>query len=220
MPTITSIQVGTPRTHAQDGAGNPLRQPWTTAIFKAPVSGPIWAGALGLTGDGVCDTSCHGGPWRALLMYGADHYPRWQRELGRPDIGPGAFGENLTTAGLDESVVCLGDVLAIGDVRVEVTSPRGPCHTLARRLGLSEIIRMVLDNQRSGWYLRVLQEGWLEPGMEVSLVERQHPNWTIARAADAHRHRRARPDAAAALAALPGLMPEWRDQLLEAVHAS
>lgn len=220
MPQITSIQVGTPRTYSVHPAGNPLECPWTTAIEKTRVTGPVWAGALGLTGDGVHDTSCHGGPWQAILMYSAEHYPKWNVELGRSDMGPGMFGENLTVTGLDESTVCVGDRLRIGEVDVEVTIPRGPCNTLAQWLGEKDIIRLVLGNHRSGWYLKVLSEGYLELRMEVQVLERPNPEWTIARTAATHTHRRARPDEARALAAVAGLDPRLSETLLEAANAA
>lgn len=220
MPHITSIQVGSPRTYLAHPAGNPLERPWTTAIEKTRVTGPVWAGALGLTGDGVYDTSCHGGPWQAILMYSAEHYPKWNEELGRSDMGPGMFGENLTVTGLDEATVCIGDRLRMGEVEVEVTIPRGPCNTLAQWLGEKDIIRLVLANHRSGWYLKVLTEGYLESGMDVQVMERPNPEWTIARAAVTHTHRRARPDEARALAAIAGLDPRLRKTLLEAANAA
>lgn len=220
MPQIISVQVGTPRTYREHPSGNPLERPWTTAIEKTRVTGPVWAGALGLVGDGVQDTSCHGGPWQAILMYSAEHYPKWNAELGRSDMGPGMFGENLTVTGLDEAIVCIGDRLRMGDVEVEVTIPRGPCNTLAQWLGEKEIIRLVLANHRSGWYLKILTEGYLESGMEVEMLERRHPEWSIARAADTHTHRRARPDDARALAAIPGLDPRLSQTLLEAANAA
>lgn len=220
MPHITAIQVGRPRTYTVDSAGNPLEEPWTTAIQKTAVEGPVHAGTLGLDGDGVFDTSCHGGPWQAILMYCAEHYPRWNAELGRSDLGPGMFGENLTVSGMDEATACVGDRLRMGEVEVEVTIPRGPCNTLAQWLGEKEIIRLVLANHRSGWYLKVLTEGALEAGMEVELLERPNPAWTIARAAEAHTHRRARPDEARALAALPGLDPRLAATLREAANAA
>lgn len=220
MPKIISIQTGTSQTYLVDGAGKPLRDPWTTAIQKTAVTGPVHAGAFGLNGDGVHDTSCHGGRWQAILMYSAEHYPKWNRELGRNDLGPGMFGENLTVTGMDEHSVCIGDRLRMGEVEVEVTIPRGPCNTLARWLGVREIIRLVLDNHRSGWYLKVLVEGNLETGMDVALLDRPNPDWTIARAADAHTHRRARPDEARALAAIAGLDPRLCKTLLEAANAA
>ncbi len=220
MPQITSIQVGTPRTYLVQPAGKTLERPWTTAIEKTGVTGPVWAGALGLTGDGVHDTSCHGGAWQAILMYCAEHYPKWNAELGRSDLGPGMFGENLTVTKLDETTVCIGDRLRMGQVDVEVTIPRGPCNTLAHWLGEKEIIRLVLRNHRSGWYLKVLAEGYLESGIDVQVLERPNPEWTIARAADTHTHRRARPDEARALAQVPGLDPRLSETLLEAANAT
>jgi MOSC domain-containing protein YiiM len=220
MPKIIAIQTGTSQTYTADAAGNPLDRPWTTAIGKTRVEGPVRAGTLGLTGDGVHDTSCHGGPWQAILMYCAEHYPKWNVELGRSDMGPGMFGENLTVSGMDETTVCIGDRLKMGEVEVEVTTPRGPCSTLAQWLGEKEIIRLVLANHRSGWYLKVLTEGALEAGMQVELLERPNPEWTIARAADTHTHRRRRPDEARALAALPGLDPRLAMTLREAANAA
>jgi MOSC domain-containing protein YiiM len=147
-------------------------------------------------------------------MYSAAHYPKWRAEWGRKDLGPGGFGENLTVSGLDEDIACLGDIYRIGDVKVEVSSPRSPCQTLARRHGIPDLVRVITQNHRSGWYLRVLQEGWLEAGMPIALLDRPFPQWTIRRAATVQRLRLDRPDEARLLAACPALQSEWREKLL------
>jgi MOSC domain-containing protein YiiM len=211
---LESVQVGSVRTYGTPGAANPLDRPWTSAIRKDPVAGPVWAGREGLSGDQQYDRRGHGGPDRALLMYSAAHYPKWRAEWGRKDLGPGGFGENLTVSGLDEDVACLGDIYQIGDVKVEVSSPRSPCQTLARRHGMPDLVRVITQNHRSGWYLRVLQEGWLEAGMPIKLLDRPFPQWTIRRAATVKRLRLDRPEEARLLAACPALQSEWRERLL------
>jgi len=197
----------------RDGPDNALERPWTSAIWKEPVQGQVWAAREGLTGDQVVSTEHHGGPERALLMYSGEHYSLWRAEWDRKDVLPGAFGENLTVTGLSERSVCVGDVLQIGDVRVEVSGPRIPCRNLGRRHGRQDLARVINQNHRSGWYLRVLREGWLEAGLAIALGDRPYPQWTIARATEVWRRRREDPDEARLLGSCPALLQEWRGRL-------
>jgi MOSC domain-containing protein YiiM len=177
---IASIQVGLPRRYDSDGA--PTRQ-WRSAILKEPVNGPIWLGRLNLDGDRQADLKNHGGPDQAVLAYGASHYPGWRNELNRPDFPHGAFGENFTIVGQDESSVCVGDVYAIGDAVVQVTKPRVPCWKISYRHRIADLTTRVERTGRTGWYLRVLQEGVIEAGQAVTLVERHYQAWSINRVA-------------------------------------
>jgi len=210
---LDSVQVGKVRSYGMPGAQNPLERPWTSAIRKEPVTGQVWAGKEGLSGDQQYDRQGHGGPERALLMYSAEHYPRWREEWGRKDVGPGAFGENLTVSGLNEDTACIGDVYRLGDVLVEVSAPRSPCSNLARRHALPELVKTITQNHRSGWYLRVLQEGWLEAAMPLGVADRPFPQWTIRRAAQVKRMRLDLPEDARLLAACPALQSQWRERL-------
>ena len=210
---LDSLQVGRPRTYGTPGADDPLERQWTSAIRKDPVEGPVWVGREGLSGDHQVDRQGHGGPERALLMYSADHYPRWRAEWSRKELGPGGFGENLTVSGVSEDTVCVGDVYKIGEVRIEVSSPRTPCSTLSRRHEFPDLVRIILENHRSGWYLRVLREGWVEAGADVLLVDRPYPQWTIRRGAEVMRHRAERTEEARLLGACPALQVEWRRKL-------
>ena len=133
-----------------------------SGIFKEPVAGPVWLGATNLVGDAQADLKHHGGPERAVNVYSADHFPDWRARLDRPDLTNGAFGENFTVAGLDEETVCIGDIFAIGDVRVQVTQPREPCWKLARKWNVKDLVKQVEQLRRTGWYMRVLQEGYVE----------------------------------------------------------
>ncbi len=207
---VESIQTGQPRTSGRADPPGAPEKPWTSAIWKDPVEGRVWAGREGLSGDAQVHRPSHGGPERALLIYPAEHYPRWRAEWGIRDLGPGGFGENLTVSGVDEHAVCVGDVLQLGDVRLEVSGPREPCATLARRHHRSDLVDQVLGNDRSGWYTRVQHEGWLEPGLVIQLLDRPYPQWPISRAARVKRDRSRAPAEARLLADCPALLADWR----------
>jgi MOSC domain-containing protein YiiM len=211
---LESVNVGQPRTESRDASRESREeQPMTSAIWKEPVAGPVWLDANGLHGDRVADTRSHGGPWRAVLMYSADHYPRWRQEWNRRELGPGGFGENLTVRGVQESIICLGDRFEVGEALIEVTSPRAPCWKLARRHGIPDLVDVVKANHRHGWYLRVLRTGWIEAGQAVTLVDRPYPQWTIERTAKVKWSRAADPEDVRLLSECPALNPGWREAL-------
>ncbi len=214
--TLISIQVGLPRKVGDPNASDPMDQPWETAFFKEPVEGPVWLSRTSLAGDGQADRKSHGGPDKAVLAYAASHYPLWRAELQRLDLPYGAFGENFTIDGFTEEDVCIGDVYAIGEVLVQVSQPRQPCWKIARRWRIRELTARVLETRRTGWYLRVLQEGYVQPGLAVTLLERPFPQWPIARALEVLRHRGRDPETAMALAACPALAEAWRRRLFKA----
>ncbi len=190
-----------------------MDRPWLTGFFKEPVEGPIWLGQTNLAGDGQADLKNHGGPDKAVLAYAADHYPAWRAELDRSDLPYGAFGENFTIAGLVEETVCIGDVYAVGEARVQVSQPRQPCWKIARRWRIKDLTARVQATGRTGWYFRVLAEGYVQPGLPVTLLERPFPQWTVTRAGEIMRDRRDNPVAAAELAACPLLSTNWRESL-------
>src|SRR5262245_26543296 len=105
MAVLVSIQVGMPQTRGVEGAIDPMDRPWATGFVKEPVHGLVHVGREHLDGDGQADLRVHGGVDKAILAYSAKHYPGWRAELGMPDLPHGAFGENFTIDGLDESTV-------------------------------------------------------------------------------------------------------------------
>jgi MOSC domain-containing protein YiiM len=129
-------------------------------------------------GDRQAALNVHGGPDQAALLYSADNYAKWKAEGF--EFEPGSFGENLTVSGLDETTVCLGDIYEIGGAVVQVTKARGPCYKLQYRTGVPDMIKRVLANGRSGWYVRVLEEGPIEAGQEVVLLKRLAAGETLA----------------------------------------
>lgn len=213
MARVESIQTGQARSAGRPDAADPLDRPWTSAIWKEPVAGRVWAGPEGLDGDVQVFRPGHGGTERALLLYAADHYPRWRTEWGTKALGPGGFGENLTVSGQDESEICVGDLFQVGAVRLEVSGPRGPCANLERRHRRPGLIERVNETARSGWYARVRVDGWLEAGVELVLLDRPFPQWPIARAAAVYRERSRRREEARLLGACPLLLADWRPKL-------
>jgi MOSC domain-containing protein YiiM len=153
-------------------------------------------------------------PSQAVLLYAAAHYPRWQRELGRPEIGPGGFGENFTLDGISEATACAGDVYGLGEVRIQVTGPRYPCWKIGRRWQMPELTRLVAESGRTGWYCRVLDEGWIEPGLPLTLIERPYPDFTMALINDFGHFRNHDLATARALAACPAMEEFWRRLVL------
>ena len=124
-----------------------------------------------LDGDRQADLRVHGGPTRALMLYGAENYEHWARELGR-QLPYGSFGENFTIAGFDQSTASAGDIYSVGEAIIQLTELRGPCYKLQYRTETPDMIDRVLANGRSGIYARVLQEGLVQVGDAVTLLRR------------------------------------------------
>jgi MOSC domain-containing protein YiiM len=141
-----------------------------TGIFKEPATGPIALRRLNFAGDAQADLSVHGGPDKAVYAYPSEHYQGWETILGR-ELLPGAFGENLTTEGLIEDHVCIGDELRIGSAIVVVTQPRLPCYKLGIRFGDPKMVKMFLKARRPGIYFAVLEEGVVGAGDPIELVQ-------------------------------------------------
>jgi MOSC domain-containing protein YiiM len=162
---IVSLNVGLPREVAWHG------KPVSTGIWKRPVEGPVMLRTLNFDGDGQADLTVHGGPDKAVYAYPAEHYGFWRRELPELDLPWAAFGENLTTEGLDEESVAIGDRFRIGGAELVVTQPRLPCYKLEIRLG-EGMIRRLLESRRTGFYFRVAQEGRVQSGDAIERIAR------------------------------------------------
>lgn len=201
---LVQIQVGLPQTRQDED------RTWASGIFKQPVSGPIWLGRTNLAGDGQADLKNHGGADKAVYAYPAEHYPDWRSELNLPDLPYGGFGENFTTQGRLEENVCIGDIYQVGSAQVQVAQPRRPCYKLNRRWSLPDLDARLDAARRCGWYLRVLQEGWVEAGQEFVLVERPAGEWDVDRVYAVRQDVPAHAAEAGALLELEGLAEDWR----------
>jgi len=171
---LISLNVARPRLALYKGATV------NTGIFKKPVSGRIALRMLNLEGDQQADLSVHGGPYKAVYAYPAQHYEYWRRELPNEDLPWGMFGENFTTEGLDEDEVHVGDHLRIGSATVMVRQPRMPCYKLAVKFQRDDIVERFLLSGRSGFYFSVEQEGEVGVGDSIELAVRNQEGITIA----------------------------------------
>lgn len=182
-----------------------------TGIFKQPVAGPVQLRGHQLAGDGQADRSCHGGEFKAVYGYPGEHYPFWRDQCPDVELGWGALGENLTTAGLTEDALCIGDVLEIGTARLQVTQPRQPCYKLGIRLQDPRMVKTFLHSGRSGYYFAVVREGELAAGESIRIVARDSENLSVRDVALAFAARE--PDLAVArsAAAHPVLEASWRE---------
>lgn len=151
-----------------------------SAINKQMARDAVWLGIDGLRGDSVADRRFHGGPDRSLCHYPAEHYGRWHRLYPHLALGPAAFGENISTLGIDEHEVCIGDHFRWGDALIEVSQPRSPCGNLDRRHGARGLARQLAMSGKTGWLYRTLEPGEITPGAALCLIERCYPTASVA----------------------------------------
>jgi MOSC domain-containing protein YiiM len=170
--SIQSVNVGGVRTIAFRGG---LDQ---TAIWKSPVEGPVGARGMNLDGDDQADRSVHGGPDKAVYAYASEDLAWWAEGLGRP-VGPGTFGENLTTIGIDLAGAVVGERWAIGSAVLEVTQPRIPCYKLGIRMRDTQFPRRFASAGRPGAYLRIRTEGMIGAGDSIRVISRPTHDVTI-----------------------------------------
>jgi MOSC domain-containing protein YiiM len=163
---IVSVNVGLPQPV-------PWKGTWVeTAIFKKPIAGAIEIKKLNLEGDRQADLTVHGGANKAVYAYPSEHYSEWKNELGLFELDPGAFGENLTTAGLLEDEAYIGDELQVGSAVLQVVQPRLPCYKLTVKFGRDDMIKRFLAKRKPGIYFSVLREGVVEAGSKIELLRR------------------------------------------------
>jgi MOSC domain-containing protein YiiM len=170
---ITAVSVGMPRTIRY--AGKDI----STGIFKSPVSGPVAATMFNLEGDGQADLSVHGGRDKAIYAYPQEHYATWAAELGRDFLEPAQIGENLAVSGMTEESVIIGSRYRFGSVVAVVAQPSLPCFKLGIRLNDDRFPNRLLSSGRLGFYLRVEQEGSLQEGDSIELLEQPRHDISI-----------------------------------------
>jgi MOSC domain-containing protein YiiM len=206
---VVGVFAGGPK-NLRDGQGE-----WRSSIARDPVSGPMRVETRGLAGDQATQ-SYHGGPDSAVCLHSESHYTFWNDNLGL-SLAPGGVGENLTIAGVDdqsicdETMVCVGDILQIGSVQLQITAPRTPCDTQARRVGRADWIELTLRSLRTGMYARVLAPGSLQTGDDLRLAARPNPGLTVQALVRCYFHE-FDPELARRLIAAEGLMPWWAER--------
>jgi len=180
MGALVSVNVGRGRQIAISRRGRPL----ISAIGKSQVAGRVAVRGVNLAGDEQADRRVHGGPDKAIYAYASEDTVWWATVLGC-ELGPGAFGENLTTVGVDVSGGVIGERWRIGSSELEVCQPRQPCYKLAIAFDDPGMVRRFAHAGRPGAYLRIVQEGELGAGDDVEILWRPDHGITIAIVAQA-----------------------------------
>ncbi|WP_051213230.1 MOSC domain-containing protein [Maritalea myrionectae] len=201
---ISGLFVGKPQ---QRRAGKP-----PSAIAKQQVSGPLELLEDGFTIDEQADKKVHGGAEKAVHHYPAEHYAFWRDQgFDTPfEFTPGAFGENISTRGWTEELVCIGDILELGTALVQINQGRQPCWKLNMHTSFKMMALELQNSGRTGWYYRVLRPGVVEMGDDIRLVERLHANWPLADVIAARFDKNLSTETAAELAAIEAMAAGWR----------
>jgi MOSC domain-containing protein YiiM len=202
---LVSVNVGLPRTITWKG------RTVQTGIFKTPVNGRVQVRTLNLAGDRQADLSVHGGPDKAIYVYPSEHYDYWRGEFTDMELPWGMFGENFTTTGLLEGVVNVGDTFRIGSAVALVTQPRVPCYKLAAKFGREDIVKRFLASGRSGFYLKVMQEGEVGAGDAIELMSRDGHGVTVEDVANLYRDGPDQVSLLQRVVQVEALPENWRD---------
>src|SRR3954452_1003842 len=174
MASLISVNVGMPKDVSWRG------RIVHTGVWKSSVTGPRKVRRLNIDGDGQGDLNGHGGEQRAVLAYQLDSYRHWEEFFGLDELEHGAFGENLTIDGLGDEEVCIGDRFRIGSAEFEVTQPRVTCYRVGMRIGQPQLPSLLVGHHRPGFYMRVLNEGYVEAGDEIVRIGRGRQLMTVA----------------------------------------
>ncbi|GAA3055692.1 MOSC and FAD-binding oxidoreductase domain-containing protein [Streptomyces glomeratus] len=213
MATLLSVNVGMPKDVPWQG------RTVHTGAWKSPVHGPRMVRRLNIDGDGQGDLAGHGGEMRAVLVYQVQSYQYWQKQLGRDDLTFGIFGENFTVDGLPDSEVCIGDRYRIGDAEFEVTQPRVTCYRVGMRLGEPTMASLLVAHHRPGFYLRVIAEGHVQAGDEITLTRKGPEELSVADT-DALLYLPGRdPEKLRKALNIPALSPGWQQSFRELAAA-
>jgi len=204
---LVSVNVGRPRIVLWKGTQV------STGIFKSPVEGPVEVCELNLRGDRQADLGVHGGRFKAVYGYPSEHYAYWRRELPQANLAWGAFGENLTTEGLFETDLHIGDHVRIGTALLQVTQPRSPCYKLTIRFDRDDMVKHFAESNTSGFYFAVVEEGTLQAGNEITIVERDPAAVSVADINHLYYMESRDPELLARAVALEALPPSWREYL-------
>ncbi|MFT4412373.1 MOSC domain-containing protein [Fredinandcohnia humi] len=181
-----------------------------TGIYKKPIQEKVYVSSLQITGDEQADLVNHGGVDKVICAYPYDHYPFWSKELGM-ELKPGAFGENFTIEGLTEDQVHIGDIFGIGEVEVQVSQPRQPCFKVGHKLGNEQLPVLIQNTGFSGYYFRVLKEGYIVPGDCLQLLKKHPKKITISFVNQIKYQDKYNQEALETLVNLQELSEGWRD---------
>jgi MOSC domain-containing protein YiiM len=210
---VLSVNVGVPREVVWRG------KPVTTGIYKEPVEGPVPIRTLNLDGDRQADLRVHGGWDKAVYAYPSEFYELWSRERPELKFGPGKFGDNLTTEGLLDGDVSVGDRFRVGTAELVVTQPRIPCFKLGIKMGRDEFVTEFLERGLLGFYLAVAREGAVAAGDPIVELQRDPRGFRVTEVARLFASDRGDVEGMRRAADLDVLPKGWRDYFRKRVDA-
>ena len=184
-----------------------------SAIGKILANGKLVVTQTGFESDHQADLKVHGGPDKALHHYAADHYAHWQSELPEQaeKFVPGGVGENISTPGILEKDLCIGDVFSFGSARIQISQGRQPCWKLNLHIGDKQMVKLFQESGFTGWYYRVLETGSVQAGDLLELIDRPQPDWALDKVIAARFDPKLDPAIAASLSELPELADNWKE---------
>jgi MOSC domain-containing protein YiiM len=208
MKRVLSVSVGTPK-QLPVNHGTVL-----TSIFKSPVEGRVAVKRHNIAGDRQSDLTVHGGPYKAVYCYPAEHYTYWKEQLPGRELPYGMFGENPTTEGITEDGVSIGDRFLVGSAVLQVTQPRMPCFKLGIRFDLATMVKRFWQSGRPGIYFSVVEEGDVAAGDQIERIAEGPERITVADVVRLYSGEDTSSEllARALRAPLPG---EWKEELRE-----
>ncbi|WP_166240276.1 MOSC domain-containing protein [Paenibacillus turpanensis] len=211
---MVSLNVGLPQSFAYQN------KEVMSGIVKKPVAERVFLGTLHFEGDGQADLKHHGGKEKAVCVYPYEHYDFWEKELTLK-LEHGAFGENLTTSGLVEEQVHIGDIYELGEAVVQVSQPRQPCFKLSMKYGIPELPVKVQETGYTGYYFRVLQEGYVGPGDRLVLRQKHPAEVSVSYANQIMHHDKHNIDGIKRILSVDALSESWRatfEKRLKGIH--
>lgn len=188
-----------------------------SGIFKKAISTQATVTINGIAGDEHADKRVHGGPEKAVHHYASENYKRLaaQYPAVAHEFRPGSIGENISTTGLTEQNVHIGDIFRIGSVVAQVSQPRSPCWKIDHRFGVERMSMFVAKEHITGWYYRILEPGIMAADDKIEFLERQSGSFSIDDFWKVQLSHRPALDGLTALAAVPGLAADWHRRLTE-----
>ena len=196
-------------------AGRPVQR-WEgkapSAIRKNVVEGMQEVTLTGIVGDEQADLAVHGGREKAIHHYPSEHYSHWKKQFPESQsiYVPGGIGENISTSGFTETDLCIGDILAVGSTRLQISQGRQPCWKLNLHTENPNLAAAFQKSGKTGWYYRVLETGKINTGDDMQVVERPCPEWNLREVILARFNPRLEPETALQLSQLTELAEPWR----------
>jgi MOSC domain-containing protein YiiM len=205
---VVALNVGKPLTVNYQG------KVLETGIHKQPVSSSLFLSKTNFDGDGQADLVYHGGFDKAVCAYPFEHYVYWNEKYNL-SLEYGAFGENLTTNGMTEDKIHIGDIFQLGEAVVQVSQPRQPCFKVAKKHDIKEFPVAIQETGFSGYYLRVLEEGHVSPNDKMELISRHPKGISLSFANQVMYHDKTNKEAILQILEVEELAASWRNQFIK-----